>query len=314
MRTSTATTRADLYSRVTEQVIADLEKGVRPWLKPWSAGSTAGRVGLPRRHNGLPYRGINILVLWGEALDKGYGSPTWMTFRQALVLGGHVRRGEHGSMVVYADRLIRTETDERGVDIEREVPFLKAYTVFNVTQIEGLPAPYYAQPQEQCDRLQLIEAAEHFFAATGAVIRHGGDRAFYSPGPDIIQLPASAAFRDAESYAATKAHELTHWTSHPQRLARDFGGKRFGDAGYAREELVAELGAAFLCADLGIALEPREDHAAYLRHWLTILREDKRAIFAAGAHAQRAVDYLHGLQSKPASAAGETAIAGPGVP
>ena len=276
MKTSTATSRADLYSRVTDRVIADLEKGVRPWLRPWSAGNTARRLGLPRRHNGMPYRGINVLVLWGEALDKGYGSAIWMTFKQALALGGHVRKNEHGSMIVYADRFIRIETDERGEDIEREIPFLKAYTVFNVAQIEGLPAHYYAQSQERVGKLELIEAAERFFAATGAVIRHGGDRAYYSPGLDVIQLPDPEVFRDAESYAATKAHELAHWTSQTQRVGRDFGGKRFGDTGYAREELVAEVGAAFLCADLGISLEPREDHASYIGHWLNILREDNR--------------------------------------
>jgi antirestriction protein ArdC len=314
MRTSTATSRADLYSRVTERVIADLEKGVRPWLKPWSAGNGAGRVGLPRRYNGVPYRGINVLVLWGEALDKGYGSTIWMTFKQALALGGYVRRGEHGAVVVYADRLIRTETDERGENIELEIPFLKAYTVFNVAQIEGLPSHYYAHPEQKADKPELIAAAEHFFSATGAVIRHGGDSAYYSPGADVIQLPVPEAFRDAESYAATKAHEFTHWTSHPHRLSRDLGGKCFGDVGYAREELVAELGAAFLCADLGIALEPREDHASYVGHWLSILREDKRAIFAAAAHAQRAVDYLHALQSERASATAQAAITSLGAP
>jgi len=308
MKTPTSNSRADLYSRVTERVIADLEKGVRPWLKPWSAGNGAGRVGLPRRHNGVPYRGINVLVLWGEALDKGYDSTIWMTFNQALALGGHVRRAEHGAVIVYADRIIRTETDERGQDVEREIPFLKAYRVFNVAQIEGLPVHYYAPVNQKADKLELIDAAERFFSTTGAIIRHGGDQAYYSPRTDVIQLPVAEAFRDAESYAATKAHELTHWTSHPQRLSRDLGGKRFGDGGYAREELVAELGAAFLCADLGIAIEPREDHASYLGHWLSILREDKRAIFAAAAHAQRAVDYLHGLQSQHSSAAAQTVI------
>jgi antirestriction protein ArdC len=167
--------------------------------------------------------------------------------------------------------------------------------VFNVAQIEGLPAHYYAEPEAKGEKLQFIESAEKFFAATGAVIRHGGNMAYYAPGPDVIQLPVPEAFHDAESYAATKAHELTHWTKHPTRLDRDFGGKRFGDTGYAREELVAELGAAFLCADLGITPEPREDHASYLAHWLEILREDKRAIFSAAAHAQRAVDFLHGV-------------------
>jgi len=306
MKTSTSTPRADLYTRVTERVIAGLDKGVRPWLKPWNAGHTAGRITLPLRHNGTPYRGINILLLWGEAMANGYTSPLWMTFKQALALAAHVRKGEHGAMVVYADRITRKETDADGHDVEREIPFLKAYTVFNVAQIEGLPAYYNAQPEAKTEKLELIQDAERFFAATGAVIRHGGDKAYYAPTLDVIQLPVPEAFRDAESYAATKAHELTHWTKHPSRLNRDFGGKRFGDTGYAREELVAELGAAFLSADLGITPEPREDHASYLAHWLQILREDKRAIFAAAAHAQRAVDFLHGL-SAPENATVEPA-------
>jgi len=295
MKTSTTTPRADLYTRVTERVIADLEAGVRPWTKPWDAANIYG-IGLPVRHNGLPYRGVNVLILWGEALSKGYSSPVWTTFKQALALGGYVRKGEHGSMVVYADRFTRIETDVNGHDVEREIRFLKAYTVFNVAQIENLPAQYYANPERRSDKLQLIEAAERFFAATAAVVRHGGDAAYYAPGPDVIQLPWPEGFRDAESYASTKAHELTHWTSHPRRLARDFGAKRFADAGYAREELVAEIGAAFLCAQLQITAEPREDHASYIAHWLQLLREDKRAIFAAAAHAQRAVDFLTGLQ------------------
>ncbi len=314
MKTSTATPRADLYTRVTERVIADLEHGVRPWLKPWNAGHAAGRITLPLRHNGTPYRGINILLLWGEAMTNGYASPLWMTFKQALALGAHVRKGEHGAMVVYADRFTRTETDADGNGVEREIPFLKAYTVFNVAQIEGLPAHYYARPEAKADKLELIESAEGFCAATGAVIRHGGNMAYYAPGPDVIQLPVPEAFRDAESYAATKAHELTHWTKHPSRLDRDFGGKRFGDTGYAREELVAELGAAFLCADLGITPEPREDHASYLAHWLELLREDKRAIFSAASHAQRAVDFLHSLSPRQAVPLRPAADAAEGAP
>ena len=182
MKTPTSIRRADLYSRVTERVIADLEKGVRPWLKPWRAGNGAGRVGLPRRHNGVPYRGINVLVLWGEALDKGYGSTIWMTFKQALAVGGHVRRTEHGAVIVYADRIIRTETDECGQDVEREIPFLKAYSVFNVAQIDGLPAHYYASTNQKADKLELIEAADasspprppsSAMAATGPTTRLG---------------------------------------------------------------------------------------------------------------------------------------------
>ena len=141
-------------------------------------------------------------------------SPLWMTFRQALALDAHVRKGGHDAMVVYADRFTRTETDADGNDVEREIPFLKAYTVFNVAQIEGLAAHYYAAPEANGEKLALIESAEEFVAATGTVIRHGGNMAYYAPGPDVIQLPVPEAFRDAESYAATKAHELTHWTKH----------------------------------------------------------------------------------------------------
>jgi antirestriction protein ArdC len=314
MKTSTSTSRADLYTRVTDRVIADLEQGVRPWLKPWNTEHTADRITLPLRHNGTPYRGINILLLWDEMIAQGYSSPLWMTFKQALALGAHVRKGEHGSMVVFADRFTRTERDADGNDVERAIPFLKAYTVFNVAQIEGLPGHYYATPEPKGEKLQLIEASEQFFATTGAIIRHGGNMAYYAPRPDVIQLPLPEAFRDAESYAATKAHELAHWTKHESRLNRSLGGKRFGDDGYAREELVAELGAAFLCADLGITPEPREDHASYLAHWLNILREDKRAVFAAAAHAQRAVDYLHGLQSERAATTAHAAITSLGSP
>ncbi len=296
MKTFTATPRSDLYTRVTEHVITDLERGVRSWLKPWSGSNAEGGITLPLRHNGTPYRGINILLLWGESIAKGYASPMWMTFKQALDTKGHVRKGEHGSMVVYADRFTRIETDDNGQDVEREIPFLKAYTVFNVAQIEGLPAHYYAQAAPKGERMQLIERAESFFTATGAVIRHGGDAAYYSSVLDIINLPVPEAFKDAESYEATKAHELTHWTKHPTRLDRELGGKRFGDTGYAREELVAELGAAFLCADLGITPEPRDDHASYIGHWLQVLKEDTHAIFQAASHAQKAVDFLHSLQ------------------
>lgn len=301
-RTSTAPAnhRADVYTRVTDRIVSDLEKGVRTWMKPWSAGHAVDRLpSLPLRHNGTPYRGMNILLLWGEAIDKGYTQSRWMTYKQAEELGGHVRKGEHGSLVVYADTFSKTEENEKGEEVDRAIPFMKGYTVFNVEQIEGLPARYYepTAPRDDSRALELIEEAESFFAATGAAFRHGGNRAFYAPHADFIQLPVPDAFRDAESYAATKAHELIHWSGHEQRMARAFG-KRFGDHAYAFEELVAELGSAFLCADLGITPEVREDHAAYLAHWLAVLKEDKRAIFSAAAHAQRAADFLHGLQSK----------------
>ena len=257
---------------------------------------TAGRISKPLRHNGTPYKGMNVLLLWGEAMDKGYTAPIWMTFKQALELDAHVRKGEHGSLVVYANSITKTETNDKGEDTEREIPFMKGYTVFNVEQIEGLPAHYYAKPENPLPLSERIENADRFITNTGATIHHGGNRAFYAPSRDAIQLPPFEAFRDKESYYATALHELTHLTGHKSRLDRDFSAKRFGDQGYAREELVAELGAAFLCADLGITPEIRDDHAAYLGHWLNVLKEDKRAIFSAAAHAQRAADFLNGLQ------------------
>lgn len=288
--------RADIYTRVTAKIIADLEQGVRPWLKPWSVEHAAGRITRPLRANGKPYQGINVLLLWSEAVAKGYAAPIWMTYRQALELGAHVRKGEHASTVVYADRIRRTETDETGADVAREIPFLKAYSVFNVEQIEELPAHYYAKPENPLPLSARIEHADRFFAATGANITHSGNMAFYSMTDDRIQLPPFEAFRDAESYCATLAHELTHWTRHPSRLAREFGRKRYGDEGYAQEELVAELGAAFLCAELGITPEVQPDHASYIANWLQVLKHDKRFVFSAASHAQRAADYLSGLQ------------------
>jgi antirestriction protein ArdC len=291
--------RSDVYTRVTDRIIADLERGVRTWMKPWEAKNMEGRISLPLRHCGTPYRGINVLLLWGEAVANGFTSNKWMTYRQAVELGGHVRKGEHGALVVYANKITRSEQDESGADVEREIPFMKGYTVFNVEQIEGLPEGYAGAPEAPKEKMTLIEEAESFFTASGATFRHGGNRAFYAPSHDVIQLPSPEAFRDAESYAATKAHELTHWTAHSSRMDRTLG-KRFGDEAYAAEELVAELGSAFLCSALGITPEQREDHAAYIGHWLKVLRSDKRAIFTASAHAQRAVDYLHALQPKAA--------------
>jgi antirestriction protein ArdC len=258
-----------------------------------------GKIVRPLRHNGIPYSGINILMLWGAALEHGFASPFWMTFKQAQELGAHVRKGEKGSLVVYANTITRKEEGEDGTEEERSIPFMKGYTVFNVEQIDSLPAHYQTKPEAVIDPAQRIDHAESFFAATGADIRHGGNSAHYSGGTDHVQMPAFEAFREPQAYYATLAHELTHWTKHPKRLDRDFGRKKWGDEGYAREELVAELGAAFLCADLALTPEPGMDHAADIQSWLKVLRDDKRAIFSAASHAQKAADYLHSLQPKP---------------
>jgi antirestriction protein ArdC len=288
----------DVYQKITDQIVSELEKGVRPWMKPWNAEHTAGRITRPLRGNGVPYQGINILMLWSAAMEKCFAAPIWMTFKQALELKAHVRKGEQGSLVVYADKIIRTETDEHtGEASEHAIPFMKGYTVFNVEQIDGLPERFYAKAEPRLESVQRIARVESFIAATGANVRHGGNRAFYSPASDHVQMPTIEAFRDAESYYATLAHETTHWTRHPSRLDRDFGRKRHGDEGYAMEELVAELGSAFLSADLDLTPEVREDHAAYIASWIKVLKNDKRAIFSAASHAQRAADFLHGLQN-----------------
>jgi antirestriction protein ArdC len=296
MTRAPASSRPDLYARVTAQIVEALQQGVRPWVQPWSSEHLAGHITRPLRHNGEPYRGINVLLLWSDAIAKGFSAPIWMTFRQALALGGAVRKGEHGSTVVYANRIQRTGQDENGQDVEREIPFLKAYTVFNVDQIDGLAAEFHATEGPALEPIQRIAHADIFFTATGAEIRQGGGSAYYALGPDYVQVPPFESFVDPQSYYATLAHECTHWTRHPARLGRDFGRKRWGDEGYAREELVAELGAAFLCADLRIALTPREDHAAYIESWLQVLSGDTRFIFTAAANAQRAADFLHARQ------------------
>lgn len=290
--------RQDIYTRITNQIADQLEKGVKPWTRPWAASHAAGHVSRPLRHNGEAYAGINVLTLWCSAMQHGFTAPLWMTFKQAMQLGGCVRKGEKGSPVVYANRLIRSEEDDNGDAVERAIPYLKAYTVFNVEQIDGLPERFHEPADATPNPDQRVAHAERFFAATHADIRHGGSSAFYTLDQDRIQMPVFEAFRDAQSYYATLAHEVCHWTRHSTRLDRDMGRKRFGDEGYAREELVAELGAAFLCADLGLELEDRADHTAYIGSWLEVLRNDKRAIFTAAAHAQRAADYLHGLQKE----------------
>lgn len=291
--------RADIYSRITDRIVEELAGGVRPWMKPWSAANTEGRITRPLRHNGLPYSGMNVLLLWSEQMSRGFASSMWMTFKQAIELGAAVRKGETGSTVVFASRFTKSEADGKGGEIDREVPFLKAYSVFNVEQIDGLPDHFHHQPELRLDPVERIEAAERFFRNTGAIIHHGGNQAFYAPGPDLIQMPPLQAFKDVASYYATLSHEVTHWTAPEHRVGRDLSRYAKDKSERAREELIAELGSCFLCADLGIVpeLEPRPDHASYLQSWLSVLADDKRAIFQAAAHAQRAVAFLHGLQA-----------------
>ncbi|MGO6814282.1 ArdC family protein, partial [Rhizobium brockwellii] len=212
--------RSDIYSRITTKIIADLEQGVRPWTKPWTTGHATSEVSRPLRHNGQPYTGINVLLLWSQAIARGFASSRWMTFRQALELGGAVRKGETGTTVVFASSFVRTETTETGTEIEQDIPFLKAYTVFNTDQIAGLNGRFDDFAPHQ-DPMSRIGDAGRFFANTGALIRHGGSAAYYAAHRDYIQMPCLAAFRDDAAYVAVLSHEITHWTAAPRRLDRD---------------------------------------------------------------------------------------------
>ena len=288
--------RTDVYTRVTDRILAQLEQGVLPWLKPWNAEHAAGRITRPLRSNGEPYKGINVLMLWDAAETAGYSCPIWLTFQQTKQFGGYVRKGERSTPVVYASTFRKTETTDTGEEVEAEIPFLKEYAVFNAEQCDGLPEKFTQTQQPSNSSIERIAQADEFFRNTSATIQEGGNQAFYRISDDVIRMPKLETFRDAESHAATLAHELCHWTRHSSRLDRDLGRKRFGDAGYAMEELVAELGAAYLSADLRITPETREDHAAYIESWLKVLQNDKRAIFTAASYASKAVDFLRSLQ------------------
>ena len=193
--------KTDVYDQVTQSIIATLEAGVQPWFKPWSADHAAGRITRPLRANGVAYRGINVLMLWGVAVERGYAAPLWLTFKQAKDLGGQVRRGEKGSLVVYANRITRSETDETsGEEIERAIPFLKSYSVFNAEQVDGLPAHFYAMAAPALSTFERIEAADRFFAATGAEVRHGGNQAYYTVSDDRVQMPPFEAFSGSDQF------------------------------------------------------------------------------------------------------------------
>jgi antirestriction protein ArdC len=288
--------QTDIYTRITHKIISDLEKGNLTWRKPWHSDNMQGRILRPLRWNDIPYTGINTLILWGTAAEKGYNLPYWMTFKQASDMKAFVRKGEKGEQIVYADHIIKEEEQPDGKTSVNKIPFLKSYTVFNVAQIDGLPEVYYATPTaDTTNTEQRVALLEEFFNQTKADI-YIGYEASYSQSADRIQMPPFESFDNAMSYYAILAHELTHWTKHPNRLDRNMGRKQFGDEGYAKEELVAELGACFLASDLGFEPTPDEKHAAYIQSWLSVLQNDKHFIFSAASHAQKAVEYIHSLQ------------------
>ena len=283
--------RANLYDEVTSKIIAELEAGRLPWVQPWhTTGATDPD--LPR--NALTarrYSGINILILWGAVIENQWPTQSWLTFRQAQEAGGCVRKGERGQMVVYADRFTpegEKARAERDGGEAKAVPFLKRFTVFNVAQCDGLRSDLAGDPAPLPER-EIVPVAEEVIAASGVCFQIGGDLAFYAPEPDFVQVPPQPAFHDQINYYRTCLHELTHATGHPKRLNRDLRNS-FGSKDYAREELVAEMGAAFLCASLGIV--PTVRHADYIATWLEVLREDNRAIFRAASAASKAADWL----------------------
>ena len=312
MATAT-TTKRDVYQEVTNAIIDRLESGsVAPWHQPWKAGHAAGPVSRPLRHNGQPYQGVNVLVLWIAAEAAGHASPYWLTFKQAQELGGHVRKGQRGTTVVYASTFKKTEERADGTTADRSIPFLKSYTVFNANQCDNLPAHYTAMAPPPTGHVDPLPAVLQFAANTAADIREGGTRAAYTPTGDFVMMPPAATFESAETHASTLVHELAHWTGHTTRLDRGLAqANRFGDDAYAAEELVAELAAAFLAADLGFEPVPADDHAAYLASWLRVLKSDKRAIFTAASAASRAAAYLHSLQPGGANVAAEESETAP---
>lgn len=283
-----------LYDNVTAQIIAQLESGAAPWLRPWKNGRTTGL--MPQNFiSGRAYSGINVPILWGAASGAGYDRHEWLTFKQAIAAKACVRKGEKGTAICFMKKL--TVTD-RSADADegatKSIPLMKTYYVFNVDQIDGLKA----REPKPLPQFTPIESAAAFVAATGANIKTGGNSAHYVPSMDYIALPPAEQFKNPASYYATAFHELGHWTGDKARLDRNLTG-RFGTQAYAAEELVAELCAAFTCAALEIAAELR--HADYIANWIKLLKSDSRAIFTAAAKASQAANYLAAFSAIPSA-------------
>lgn len=293
--------RVSLYDEVTDRIVKQLEQGCVPWVQPWQA--SGGAFALPvNAATSRCYTGINILILWDAASARGFGANRWLTFRQSLSLGGNVRKGERGTTACYADSFIPRGEQERAREAGDEpsrVPFLKRFTLFNVEQCENLPAELLEQPRAVSES-EIHADAEALIAATKADFRIGGGEAFYHRVDDYIRVPPQNSFFDAINFYRTCCHELSHWAGHSSRLARDLAN-RFGSSGYAREELVAELSCAFICAHLNIV--PTVRHADYIGNWLTVLRDDSRAIFNAASLASKAADFILAFRAPKAGEA-----------
>ena len=285
----------DIRQSITDKIITMLEKGGNVARERWLK---AAQSGFPcNGKTGDTYRGVNVLILWDEAIERGYSSNVWMTYKQASSLGAQVRKDEKAVMCAYFEMVKRTGKEAASQNENEEgksgfFPMCKPFWLFNVAQIDGLPESFTI-PAETANQFNPIEEAEQLLIASGAVINHGFDGAFYAPSKDQICLPARERFTSSENYFATALHELTHWTGHESRLNRQFG-KRFGDDAYAFEELVAELGAAFVVGHVGFVDVTIENHVAYVESWLTVLKNDKTAIFTASKQASMAYDFILG--------------------
>jgi antirestriction protein ArdC len=288
-----------LYQEITEKIIAELEAGRVPWVQPWGTSAAKASLAMPKNAaTQRRYSGINVLILWGAVIERGFAGQSWLTFRQALGLGGNVRKGEHGTTVVYADRFTPDDERrraERDGDEPSTIPFLKRFTVFNTDQCENLPDGLVTAPVPVPEGL-ILPHAEALIDATGADFRIGGERAFYSPIHDFIQVPRPEAYFEPINWHRTAIHELGHWAGAGHRLGRDLSGG-FGSKKYAQEELIAEMTSAFVCASLDIV--PTVRHADYIGSWLEVLLDDDRAIVRAASAASKAADYL--LAFRPAS-------------
>lgn len=287
--------KVSLYESVTNSLIEKIEAGVLPWQQGWKLDQPAFK--LPVRDNGEKYKGINTLILWLQAIDKNYASNQWCSFQQAKENGWSVRKGEKATMVAYYSIF---EKEIEGQDDPKKIPFLKTFPVFNYCQIDGAPIPDEAPTRIIRNQDSRDFAIEDFVFKSGARVNESGNRAFYSPGSDYIVLPKFEDFQGADYFYSTLFHELGHWTGHKNRLNRDFS-VRFGDQKYAREEIVAELTAAFLCADFNVDGHQRNRSASYLESWLSVLKKDAKAIFSLSSMASRAAEYLHELQTREAS-------------
>lgn len=294
----------DRHAEITDRIVAALEAGTLPWRRPWDTAKAGGPMAPRNAVTGRRYRGINALLLAMADLALGAPDPRWLTYRQAAAAGCQVRRGERGSRVVFFRQLIARERDAgqrggadgaaEGGDGEpdaRAVPLLRLFTVFHASQVDGLPP--FRPPGIAEAPWRAPEAGAAILRRSGAAVRVGGGRAFYSPATDHIQLPPEGAFATAEGWMATALHELAHWSGAPSRLHRDLTG-RFGGEGYAKEELRAELASCFVNAELGLPCDV-PNHASYVADWLDVLRGDKREVFRAAADAQRIADYLLGF-------------------